>query len=94
MNDALRNSLWNVLSANLFLEYSNSIYKGIIRYSGKLIDVFIEYLWVKYFNKKGRGQEAEGRREYWLLLSARDQREQGFKSPTKIFSFRDAPRTI
>ncbi|MEH2204146.1 MAG: DUF5763 domain-containing protein [Nostoc sp.] len=49
MNDALRNSLWNVLSGNLFLKYSNSIYKGIIRYSGKLIDVFIEYLWVKYF---------------------------------------------
>ncbi|MBR8840786.1 MAG: hypothetical protein DSM106950_44175, partial [Stigonema ocellatum SAG 48.90 = DSM 106950] len=33
---------------------------------------------------KGRGQEAEGIREFCFQLSARDQREQGFKAPTKI----------
>ncbi|BAY65634.1 hypothetical protein NIES22_57410 [Calothrix brevissima NIES-22] len=32
---------------------------------------------------KGRGQEAEGRREFWLLSSVRDRREQGFKTPTE-----------
>ncbi|MEH1912090.1 O-linked N-acetylglucosamine transferase, SPINDLY family protein [Nostoc sp.] len=38
----------------------------------------------EYFNKKGRGQEAEGRREFCFVSSARDRRELGFKSPTKI----------
>jgi len=47
MNDALRNSLWNVLSPKLFLEYSKSVFVTI--YSGKSIDTFIKYMWEKYF---------------------------------------------
>ncbi|MFN6530458.1 AbiJ-NTD4 domain-containing protein [Nostoc sp. ChiSLP03a] len=68
MNDALRNSLWNVLSAKLFSEYSNSIYKGVITYSGKLIDVFIEYIWVKYFKYLLDNLPASSRASVkWLL---------------------------
>ena len=48
MNDKLRNSLWNVLSENLFLEYSQSLFITII-YSGKSIEIFIKYMWKKYF---------------------------------------------
>ncbi|WP_445627867.1 AbiJ-NTD4 domain-containing protein [Nostoc sp. DSM 114167] len=48
MNDALRNSLWNVLSAQLFLGYSKSVFVTVTYY-GKSIEKFIEYMWVKYF---------------------------------------------
>ncbi len=46
MNDALRNSLWNVLSEKLFLEYCKYV---LTIYSGKSIEFFIKYMWKKYF---------------------------------------------
>ncbi|WP_375471883.1 AbiJ-NTD4 domain-containing protein [uncultured Nostoc sp.] len=45
MNDDLRNSLWNVLSTNFFLQYSKFVQVGIVTH----IDVFIKFLWDKYF---------------------------------------------
>ncbi|MBN3872778.1 MAG: hypothetical protein HWQ23_21670 [Nostoc sp. JL33] len=49
MNDDLRNSLWNVLSTNFLLEYSEKFSFTIMRYSGMDIDNFIKYLWKNYF---------------------------------------------
>ncbi|MEH1930017.1 AbiJ-NTD4 domain-containing protein [Nostoc sp.] len=49
MNHALRNSLWNVLSANFLLEYSKKSPFTSMRYSGIDIDNFIKFLWEKYF---------------------------------------------
>ncbi|MDF5736464.1 MULTISPECIES: AbiJ-NTD4 domain-containing protein [unclassified Nostoc] len=47
INHALRNSLWNVLSANFFLKYSKSISNYM--YSDRYVDDFIVYVWEKYF---------------------------------------------
>ncbi|OYD97765.1 hypothetical protein CDG76_02660 [Nostoc sp. 'Peltigera membranacea cyanobiont' 210A] len=47
MNHALRNSLWNVLSANFFLKYSKTISNYM--YSDRYVDDFIVYVWEKYF---------------------------------------------
>ncbi|MHC5823347.1 MAG: AbiJ-NTD4 domain-containing protein [Nostoc sp.] len=49
MNDDLRNSLWNVLSANFLLEYSEKTSFTSMRYSGIDIDDFIKFLWKNYF---------------------------------------------
>ena len=49
MNDDLRNSLWNVLSANFLLEYSEKPLLISMKYSGMDIDNFIKYLWGNYF---------------------------------------------
>ncbi|MBD2317090.1 AbiJ-NTD4 domain-containing protein [Phormidium tenue] len=44
----LRHSLWNVLSNNFLLQYSNSI---TWMFYGKRIDEFIKYLWIDFFKK-------------------------------------------
>ncbi|MBN3875588.1 MULTISPECIES: AbiJ-NTD4 domain-containing protein [unclassified Nostoc] len=49
MNDDLRNSLWNVLSANFLLEYSEKSAFTSMRYSGIDIDNFLKHLWENYF---------------------------------------------
>ncbi|MEH1906951.1 MAG: DUF5763 domain-containing protein [Nostoc sp.] len=49
MNDDLRTSLWNVLSANFLLEYSEKSPFKIMIYSGIDIDNFIKFLWKNYF---------------------------------------------
>lgn len=46
MNQDLRNSLWNVLSANFFREYSKS---SRVSYYGVSVDRFVEYIWTDYF---------------------------------------------
>lgn len=48
MNQDLRNSLWNVLSANFFLEYSNS---SRASYYGISVDNFVKYIWTDYFKQ-------------------------------------------
>lgn len=49
MDQELRNSLWNVLSANFLRKYSDGPFLGINYYCGKNIDEFITYLWTSYF---------------------------------------------
>lgn len=46
MNQELRNSLWNVLSANFFSEYSTS---SRASYYGVYVDNFVKYIWTDYF---------------------------------------------
>jgi len=69
MNDALRNSLWNVLSANFFLKYSKSLlYSSDRIYSGSDIDVFIKYIWENYFKHPLDNLPSESRASVnWLL---------------------------
>lgn len=50
MNQELRNSLWNVLSANFFLEYSEDIFSPTtVMYCGVYVDSFIRFVWTNYF---------------------------------------------
>ncbi|MEH1932641.1 MAG: DUF5763 domain-containing protein [Nostoc sp.] len=69
MNDDLRISLWNVLSTNFLLKYSNSrIHSSDRIYSGSDIDVFIKYLWEKYFKYPLDNLSAiPGKSVNWLL---------------------------
>jgi len=49
MSQELRNSLWNVLSANFLLRYAEDSLFGTTYYHGKPVDEFITYLWTEYF---------------------------------------------
>lgn len=49
MSQELRNSLWNILSANFFLEYSDPWASPYTMYCGMLIDSFVKYIWTDYF---------------------------------------------
>jgi hypothetical protein len=46
MSNELRNSLWNVLSANFFLEYANN---PLSYYHAESVGTFIKYIWKDYF---------------------------------------------
>ncbi|MDB9513560.1 DUF5763 domain-containing protein [Kamptonema animale CS-326] len=52
VNQDLRTSLWNILIRSFLLKYSSSIMRPTtLRYNGKYIDEFIEYLWLYFFKK-------------------------------------------
>lgn len=51
MDQELRNSLWNVLSASFLRNYSTGPILGTSFYQGKNVNEFITYLWVDYFKQ-------------------------------------------
>ncbi|MBD2539663.1 DUF5763 domain-containing protein [Coleofasciculus sp. FACHB-SPT36] len=67
----LRHSLWNVLSKNFLLEYSDSFSSEIFTYNGRSVYNFFTILWIDHFKKplddlpKPKDQIVKGLRRYF-----------------------------